>query len=197
MAALVLTGLLLDFLNRSRVEDTIQDLPSIAIVFTGDFDRIHMGLDLLSAGHVDQLFITGVNGDAGLGVARFARQFNLPPEQTTWLKTGKINLAADAHTTFENALETGCWLDRQPTDIAAVALITSRTHMARASIALQHEIWPRDVVRVISDPEDVYDPFLLNLLDFGEYAATWAITLLPHALWPANEPSICQTGPRP
>lgn len=190
MASLLIAALLADFMNRSRVGEVAEELPRTAIVFTGHFDRIRVGLELLSTGRVDQLFITGVNGDAGLNVARFAQQFDLPPEQAAWIETGKISLAADAHTTFENAWEAGCWMDQQP-DIEAVVLITSRRHMARASVALQNEIWPVDVVRLVSDPDDIYDPLLLNVLDFGEFVATWALTLLPHDLWPANKPSIC------
>lgn len=192
MAALVLAALLADFMNRSSVDRTLEELPRTAIVFTGHFDRIDLGLDLLSTGRIDRLFITGVNGDAGLNVGRFAEQFDLSPEQAAWIETGKIALAADAHTTFENAWEAGCWLDQTP-DIEAVALITSRRHMARASVALQNTAWPIDVVRVVSDPEAEFDPMLLNLVDFGEFAATWGITLLPYSLWPANMPSICRT----
>lgn len=197
MAAFVATALLLDFLNRSRAVEPPADLPPVAVVFTGDFDRIHMGLELLSAGRVEQLFITGVNGDAGLDVARFATQFNLTPEEAGWIESGKISLAPDALTTFENAMETGCWLDRQPERVDAVALITSRMHMARASIALQHEIWPRNVVRIVSDPEEAYDFMKLDLRDFAEYVATWSITFLPHGLWPGDVPSLCHISPPP
>ncbi len=192
--AVVLGALLLDFVNRATTPERTGDLPGTAVVFTGDFDRIRAGLDLLSEGRVDRLFITGVNGDAGLDPERFATQFSLPPEQVQWLDTGRIVLAPDAHTTIENAWETGCWLDRQPDAGRAVALITSRSHMARASVALRNELWPVGVVRVVSDPGEAFDIRQLSLLDFAEYAATWAITLLPHGFWPGVEPAICLTG---
>lgn len=190
--ALVLGLLVLDFLNRSDVTTTPDVLPRTAIVFTGQYDRIHLGLDLLTAGRVDQLFITGVNRPAGLGVDRFVRQFELTPQEITWLETGRIVLAEDANSTFENAWETGCWLRGQG-DIDAVTLITERSHMPRASIALRHEIWPLRVARVYTDALADYDPLVIDLQDFGAYIATWGITLLPHSLWTAEEPTLCQS----
>jgi uncharacterized SAM-binding protein YcdF (DUF218 family) len=192
-AALLVAFLLLDFLNRSSIDRVSDSLPHTAIVFTGDFGRVRLGLDLLSTGRVEQLFITGVNGDAGLNTARFAQQFNLSSLQAAWIRTGKLVLAEDAHNTLENALEAGCWLDNKP-NIDAVVLITSRSHMARASTALERRISPINVSRVISDPEGDYDPLLLNLKEFGEFAATWLITLFPPSLWPGNVPTICQVN---
>lgn len=191
--ALGLAVLFVDFLNRSDVGSTPDTIPRTAIVFTGQYDRIHLGLDILTAGRVDRLFITGVNGPAGLDMDRFARQFELTPEQVSWLETGKIILAEDANNTFGNAWEAGCWVRGQE-DIDAVTLITERSHMPRASIALRHEIWPVHVARVYTDALEDHDPLLIDLQTFGEYLATWGITLLPNSLWPADEPAICQTG---
>lgn len=193
VAAVILALLLFDYMSRTNTPDIRGDLPPTAIVFTGHFDRIHSGLDLLSSGSVDRLFITGVNGDAGLNVARFPEQFELNSKQAGWIANGKIVLAPDAHSTFENALETACWLEHQP-DIEAVALITSRRHMARASVALQHGIAPISVVPVVSDPSSEHNNFQIDLIEFGRFSATWVITLLPSALWPANEPALCQDG---
>lgn len=191
--ALVLVFLFLDFMTRSDVSTTPDTLPRTAIVFTGQYDRIHLGLDLLSAGRVDQLFITGVNRPAGLGVDRFVRQFELTPQEIAWLEAGRIVLAEDANSTFENAWEAGCWLRGQE-GIDAVTLITERRHMPRASIALRHEIWPLRVARVYTDAAEDHDPTLINLQDFAAYLATWGITLLPHSLWPAEEPTLCQSA---
>lgn len=190
IAALILCFLLFDFMARSDPYERSGELPRTAIVFTGHFDRIHRGLDLLSSDDVGRLFITGVNGDAGLNSDRFPSQFELDPDQAGWIQTGKIVLAPDAHSTLENALEAACWLDPQP-DIRAVTLITSRRHMARASVALQHAVSPISVVRVISDSSDEYDKFQLDLVEFGKFAATWFITLLPRDVWPGNEPALC------
>lgn len=192
--ALVLTVLLLDFVDRSDVDTTPDALPRTAIVFTGQYDRIHLGIDLLTAGRVGQLFITGVNGPAGLDVARFVTQFGLSPEQATWLETGKIILAEEANSTFENAWETECWLRGQE-DIDAVTLITERRHMPRASVALRNTIWPIRVERAYSDALKEYDLFQIDLKEFGAFIATWGVTILPYPFWPATEPVKCHTEP--
>ncbi len=190
VVAVILFFLLLDFMSRSDPYEGSGQLPRSAVVFTGDFDRIRKGIELLSSGSVDQLFITGVNGDAGLNVARFSRQFELSPDQAEWVANGRIILAPDAHSTLENARETICWLDHQA-NIKAVTLVTSRRHMARASVALQHGISPISVVRVVSDSTDEYDKLQLDLVEYGKFVATWFITLLPGDLWPGNEPALC------
>ncbi|WP_417525520.1 ElyC/SanA/YdcF family protein [Marinovum sp.] len=187
---MLLAFLLFDFMTRSAPPQGNGALPPTAIVFTGDFDRIRTGLDLLASEEVERLFITGVNGDAGLNIPRFRNQFELSSYQTDWLATGQIILAPDAHTTLENAREAACWLETQP-DVDAVTLITSRQHMARASVALQHGIGRVSVVRVISNPEEPYDRLNLDLNEFSQFVATWAITLLPDDLWPGNEPALC------
>ena len=190
VAALFLFFLLFEFMSRSEPIESSVELPRTAVVFTGDFDRIRLGLELLSSDSIGRLFITGVNGDAGLNVARFPSQFELTPDQANWITTGRIVLAPDAHTTLENALETACWLDRQP-DVKAVTLITSQEHMARASVALQRGVSPASVVRVISEPSEAYDKYQLDLVEFSKFTTTWIITLLPKNLWPSNEPTLC------
>lgn len=188
--AVVLAMLLFDFMHRSKIDNALENLPGTAIVFTGQYDRIRVGLELLSEGRADRLFITGVNKKAGLDIAGFASQFGLSAEQAAWIENGRIVLAPSARSTLENAWETGCWLEDQPS-VDAVMLITSRRHMARASIALQHEIAPVDVVRLFSDPQEPHDPLQLDLVELGEFIATWGITLLPHEFWPADEPALC------
>ncbi|WP_093094605.1 YdcF family protein [Shimia aestuarii] len=190
-AALFLAFLLFTFMYRTNEYETRVALPPTAIVFTGDFDRIHLGLELLVSEQVERVFITGVNGDAGLKTDRFAKQFGLNPDQASWITSGKIVLAPDAHTTFENALEAACWLDnqRQPD---AVTLITSPEHMARASIALQRGIAPVNVFRLAAGDPKNHDRFKIDLVEFSKFTATWVVTLLPRALWPGNKPRICE-----
>ena len=183
-------GIVVDFALRSRVIDHTDQLPSTAVVFTGQFDRIERGLELLAAGEVKHLFISGVNPKAGLTVRGFADQFSLTSDQRVWLETDKITLAPDAHSTLENALETACWLDHHP-DVLAVALITSQQHMARASVALERAIGPVRIIRVASDPVDAHLTPWNNLREARKFVATWALTLLPRRFWPADMPSNC------
>lgn len=191
LAAVILGWLLFDFMSRTNQYVASGDVPRTAIVFSGQYDRVHLGLDLLSSGAVDRLFISGVNRKAGLGVPRFREQFSLTREQVTWISSGKIILAADARSTLENALEAACWLDRQP-GVDAVTLITSQRHMARASAALQHAISPISIARVVSDPSNTNGEFKIDLAEFARFTATWFVTLLPASLWPANEPALCR-----
>lgn len=173
----VFVGVVVDFALRSRVIDYTNQLPSTAVVFTGQFDRIERGLDLLAAGQVQRLFISGVNPKAGLTVSGFADQFALTAGQRLWLETGQITLAPDAHTTLENALEAACWLERQP-DLHSVALITSQRHIARASLALERAIGFR-VIRVASDPVEQHVTPWNNWGEARKFVATWGVTLLP------------------
>jgi len=190
VTAVILALLLFDFMSRTDIYDHSGDLPRTAIVFTGAYDRIDLGLDLLSSGNVDRLFITGANRTSGLIPARFPQLFDPNSEEAGWIASGRVVLAPDAHSTLENALEVACWLRGEP-EVKEVALITSQRHMARASVALQHAIAPISVVRVVSDPSRKYDKFQLDLGEFSKFTATWIITLLPFKLWPANEPTIC------
>ncbi|MFZ5965204.1 YdcF family protein [Thalassococcus sp. BH17M4-6] len=166
-------------------------LPPTAIVFTGQYDRIERGLELMTDGRVERLFISGVNPKAGLYIDRFAAQFDLTPRQREWLAEGRIILSPDARSTLENALETACWLEDQP-EVQAVTLITSQRHMARASLALERAIAPVRVVPVASDPADADAGRSRDPDEASELAATWAITLLPRELWSENELTYCQ-----
>ncbi len=159
-------GVLADFALRSRPNIENSPLPNTAIVFTGQFDRIERGLELLAAEEVQQLFISGVNPKAGLTMRGFADQFSLTADPSAWLETGKITLAPDAHTTLENALETACWLEDNPS-VQTIMLITSQRHMARASLALERAIGPVRVVRVASDPVEAHPPPWNNLARRG------------------------------
>lgn len=191
--ALVASLLLADFTSRSAMPDPNADLPRTAIVFTGQFDRIERALDMLTAGHFDRLFISGVNQGAGLGVDRFAEQFELTTRQANWIASGRIVLAPDANSTLENARETACWLQRRP-HLTAVTLISSQTHMARASLALQRAIMPVRVIRLPSDPSDQAPGVRAQLPEFRKFLTTWAMTLLPSTLWPVDEPALCRSG---
>ena len=188
--AICVSLLLLAFFERSERRNIERKIPSTVVVFTGQYDRIYKGIELLSSGTSDTLFVTGANRKAGIHVDRFSSQFGLTPQQAKWIEEDKILLAPDARDTLENALEASCWLERQR-DIEAVALITSQRHMARASIALEHAIAPIKVVRIMSDEPDNYDKLQLDLVEFGKFVATWAVTLLPYDFWPSDKPSTC------
>ncbi len=188
--AAILAFLFLDFLSRAEVQDHGSDLPRTAIIFTGQYDRLDLGLELLASESLDRLFVSGANRTSGLIKERFPALFEPKTEQVDWIANGRVILAPDAHSTLENALETACWLDAHD-DVQEVILITSQRHMARASVALQRAIAPVSVVRVISDPTKKYNKYQVDLKEFSRFAATWVVTFLPRSLWPGNVPTNC------
>ncbi len=191
LAAVLLVVILLDHIIRTDTDDRSERPPRTVVVFTGAYDRIYLGLDMIASDAADYLLISGANRTSGLIPHKFPVLFDPTPKQAEWVTSGRIVLAADAHSTFENALETNCWLDTL-TDVDEVTIITSRRHMARASLALERATGSVSVVRLISDPLEPYDRLKIDLDEFGKFAVTWLVTLLPNRFWPANEPSICK-----
>ncbi len=105
-----------------------------AIVFTGDFARIDEALKLLAAGRVRRVYVSGVNGGAGLSKDTFVAQFSKRnPElaRLDKLVACCVEMGEAAENTFQNARETRCWL-KQRAIRGPLLLVTSRTHMARA-----------------------------------------------------------------
>jgi uncharacterized SAM-binding protein YcdF (DUF218 family) len=193
IACLVVLALLLsaEFLRRSAYTPIPAAGAEIAIVFTGQFDRVDAGLALLEGAQVGKVFISGVNRGAGLSREGFAEQFALSPALRDALAQGRIILAPDATITLENAIETACWLAQQG-EIRSVLLVTHRFHMPRAALALERAVpWQIAVVPVF--PEQVLPqtdrPFVLR--ELFKFAATWVITLLPSSLWPSDISSDC------
>lgn len=104
-----------------------------AIVLTGEFSRIDVGLQLQSEGKIPRLFISGFNPGAGLTDA-FVEQFskrNPSIRDLGSLMACCIEYGVEAETTFQNALEVKCWLAQKGIE-GPILLITSRNHMARA-----------------------------------------------------------------
>jgi uncharacterized SAM-binding protein YcdF (DUF218 family) len=106
-------------------------------VFTGAYERIEAGLDLLERGTIRQLLISGVNANAGLSVATFATQFGAGRSQIAKWLACCIELGLRADTTLQNALETACWVAKNEFK-GPLVLVTSTAHAARARAALRH-----------------------------------------------------------
>lgn len=192
VVSVLISAMLFDYILRMDTDERADDPPRSVVVFTGAYDRIDLGLKMIASDRADQLLISGANRTSGLIPDRFPALFDPTPEQSEWISSGRIVLGADSHSTFENALETACWLETQP-EVDSVTLITSRRHMARASLALQRSVGSVSVVRLFSDPTEPYDRLEIDLDEFSKFSATWLITLLPKSLWPGNMPSLCET----
>lgn len=171
-----------DFAWRMRSTFDPAEEPGLAVVFTGQFARTHAGLDLLEAGKVQRLLISGVNPRAGMNVGTFSNQFNLSKMLNSALDDGRLSLGEQADNTLENALETRCWVAHMPAS-KPVVLITSSWHLPRASIALERALIRHKVERYgVSDGLPSRD-FILD--EFTKYLAMrvigywWMITGKP------------------
>jgi uncharacterized SAM-binding protein YcdF (DUF218 family) len=121
---------------------------SAAVVFTGQFDRVDVGLRLADAGAVPRLYISGVNGNAGIDPDHFVEQFSIRNPDISDL--GRlisccVEWGERADNTFQNAQDTKCWVDRRGLT-GPLLLITSRQHMARARAALSGALPDRVIV---------------------------------------------------
>ncbi len=152
VTSLLVVATVLDFAR--RMETTIAagvsplaGMPAAAVVFTGQFDRIHAGLGLLREGRVDRLFISGVNPGAGIRIESFADQFGLDGGLRAALVAGRIVLGPHAQNTGENAAETACWVAGLGLS-GPILLVTAAAHMPRASAALERALPDRRVERL-------------------------------------------------
>lgn len=135
-----------DFYRRTQSTFVPTQPPQPGVVFTGQFSRVHAGLDLLERGQITPLLISGVNQGAGISVAGFADQFQLSATLRVAMAAGALVLATDANDTFENARETRHWLTTLSTK-QPIVLITNQFHMPRASLALEQALKDRQVLR--------------------------------------------------
>jgi uncharacterized SAM-binding protein YcdF (DUF218 family) len=146
-----------------------------AVVFTGDYARIDEALKLLAAHRVPRVYITGLNGGAGLSKEGFVPQFSQRNPELGPL--GKlvaccVEMGEAAENTLQNALETRCWLKRREIS-GPLLLVTGGAHMARALAALSratpdHQIIPFPVEDAMTRSADVssdeYFKFVASLI---------------------------------
>jgi hypothetical protein len=82
-------------------------------VFTGADERVRVGLELLKAGLVKRLYISGFNPNAGIwSLNHFEKKFGNGEDDMRPLLKCCIQFGALADTTFQNAVETRCWKTR-------------------------------------------------------------------------------------
>ena len=127
--------------------DRIQQV-SAGVVFTGQFQRVDVGLRLADAGAVPRVYISGVNGNAGIDPVRFVEQFSIRNPGIADLRrlvACCVEWGERADNTFQNAQGTKCWVDRRGLT-GPLLLITSRQHMARAMAALSGALPDRVIV---------------------------------------------------
>lgn len=139
------------------------------IVLTGGEKRVDTGLDLLSSGKADLLFISGVNSKVK------------PAELVAlWGKDGdglldKIVLGYMAETTAANAIETQEWVRKN--NIKSIRLVTANYHMTRSLLNFQKALPDVSIYKHPVVPAD-FKPWTEKFwpLTFSEYnkvLATW------------------------
>ncbi|MFU8865539.1 MAG: YdcF family protein [Rhodobacterales bacterium] len=178
--ALSLVGLLaLNADYTIRMSPTVFDGPvPQAVVFTGQFDRIRHGLELLDSGLVKRLLVSGVNPGAGLTPERFIALF-APDAQGLHivLASGRLELGLAAADTFGNALETASWYQRSGLS-GPLLLITSPAHMPRASVALSSRLPDVDIRR--APVTSLVNTTRAWRHEFPRYLATRLLVLVHH-----------------
>ena len=107
---------------------------SAAVVFTGQFQRVDVGLRLADAGAVPRLYISGVNGNAGIDPAHFVEQFSIRNPDIADLRrlvACCVEWGERADNTFQNAQDTKCWVDRRGLTGPLLLITSRRTYGAR------------------------------------------------------------------
>ena len=134
-----------------------------------------------------RLYISGANPNAGIWLNDFEKKFGNADGNMRSLLKCCIQFGALADTTFQNALETRCWVQSQGLT-GPILLITSTRHMARARAALGHllpmvEITPYPVPEE-EDRVNTSERLRQRTIDYMKYLATVALMELPSSVIP-------------
>jgi uncharacterized SAM-binding protein YcdF (DUF218 family) len=154
---------------------------SAGVVFSGAFERVDAGLNLLSAGYISRLYISGLNAGAGIVPRGFVDQFAPRNPNITDLKglvACCVEWGENAQNTLENATETSCWMARQ-TLKGPLLLITSRLHMPRAAITLSRALPNQEIIPYPVDDDSSSRLYRTRTLEFLKYLATIAVIHVP------------------
>jgi uncharacterized SAM-binding protein YcdF (DUF218 family) len=158
-----------------------------AVVFTGQFNRVDAGLRLVNAGAIPRLYISGVNGTAGILKANFVSQFgprNPDIPDLDRVVACCVQFGELADNTFQNAADTKCWVDRNRIK-GPLLLITSRSHMARARAALWGAL-RRDILPYPVEDKINFDT-RARMKIYLKYLVTVASNFVPFPIDPEQE----------
>lgn len=154
-----------------------------AIVFTGDHARVRAGLSLLAEGTVPRLFISGANPGAGIWLDKFKVDFAKDDMALQRLVDCCVAFGERADTTFQNAIETSCWLDAVGAG-GTVILVTSTLHMARSRAAAGYFFGERRILLhpVADAASDRQEELRLRTVEFLKYLGTLVAVRTPRIL---------------
>ncbi|MDB5594041.1 MAG: hypothetical protein JWM36_1002 [Hyphomicrobiales bacterium] len=191
---LVITGALLvavaiSFANFRSVRETpLEDLRGrsrVAVVLTGDDERINAGLGLLADGIVDRVLISGAP-NLLMWISMMETKFGLRYPNLQRMIECCVEFGERAQTTFQNGLETACWLERRGIS-GPLIVVTSAAHMRRALTDLEsfvpnHVLWPYPVTD--SGTASDWDSFTMNVREYAKYVATLIVLRMPPGIPP-------------
>ncbi len=187
LAGLAYGGLYWDFLRRSTGESMQTELPRVAVVVTGDSQRIRFALAAMDAGRFDRLYVVG----EGIDAKRFALQFGLSARLQQALESGDIVISTKSTSTLENGIEARCLL-RDQDRISEITLITSQYHMPRTSLVFDRALGAgMGVVRLSSDPAKDNRIPPVRESEWQKFLASWVITLAPQSFWSSGPVKPC------
>jgi uncharacterized SAM-binding protein YcdF (DUF218 family) len=155
---------------------------SARVIFTGAFERVDAGSQLLDAGAIPRLYISGANAGAGIFPPRFVHQFPLRNPNIADLQrlvACCVEWGEDATNTFRNAQDTKCWVERR--EVAGpLLLITSRLHMARAIAALSAALPGRVLIAYpVEDALSSRHRLRLRAIEYFKYLGTLVAVRVP------------------
>lgn len=169
---------------------------SAAVVFTGAYSRIDAGLKLRSQDRVPRLYITGFNAKSGV-FPNFVEMYtkrNPDIASVGDLMACCVEVGVEARSTYQNALETRCWIERRNIE-GPILLITSRNHMARALADLRGKLPLRRII-----PYPVFDipptTGRNRMAIFLQYVASLVASKLPMQLDPRDAGAFAEGCPR-
>lgn len=135
------------------------------IVLTGGADRINTGLDMLSEGHSQYLFITGAN--EGVKTQDLLDIWS-KDQQTPKNEPCCIILGYEAKNTKQNAVEAKAWISDN--NIQSIFLVTAYYHLPRAQLEFSKSM---DNIEIIPYPVGYFGQNELGIngwiLLFSEY----------------------------
>lgn len=117
------------------------------VVLTGGSLRLQAGLDLLSRGLADKLFVSGVH--RGVDVTELLRISRQTPKALDCC----IVLGYAADNTRGNARETADWMDKE--GYRSMRLVTANYHMPRSLFELRQVLSDADIVAHAVSPTHV------------------------------------------
>ena len=122
-------GLLLFIQSISEIPEPTAEKTQAIVVLTGGSLRLQAGLDLLSAGLAEKLFVSGVH--RGVDVTELLRISRQTPKALDCC----IVLGYTADNTLGNARETAVWMRKE--GYRSMRLVTANYHMPRSLFELR------------------------------------------------------------